>query len=172
MIEELIGFIGLSSDGIEAESGLYVDSLPDISASTIDRLKDTDGTISEEWRKIEKRTLLKFRTKFIQAINKCHKVHDIAICECLIISNKMLLATALWYLLGAEVMLERSASSRVNAATIDRSKQKELREYLEKKFEEDLEVAVNSIDIHNSECFPAEEEPEERPLITTVYPCL
>lgn len=162
----------MSSDGVEAESGLYVDSLPDISASIIDRMVARDGETNEEWKKIEHRTLLKFRTKFIQEVNKCHKVHDIAICECLIISNKMLLATALWYLLGAEVMLERSASSRVNAATIDRSKQKELREYLEKKFEEDLTIAVNSIDIHNSDCFPPEEVPESRPLISTAYPCL
>lgn len=170
MLDELIGFVGLSSStGVEAESGLYVDALPDISVSIVDRLVQ-DGTANDEWSKIEKRTLLKFRTLFVAEVNKCHKVSDLSICECLIVSNKLLIATALWYLLGAEVMMTRSASSRINAATIDRNKSKELRDYFENQFEKELTVAVNSIDVHSSDCFPEDEEPECTPLIKTVYP--
>lgn len=127
---------------------------------------------SETWSRIEDRGILKFRTLFIAEINKCHKVSDIKICECLIVSNKEILATALWYLLGAEVMLTRRASSRINAATIDRNKPKELRAYFEEQFQKELSTAVAGIDIHASECFPEEEQPEPRQLITFETPIL
>lgn len=169
MIEELKGLIGLSpKSGVEAESGLYVDSLPDISVGIIERIVADEGSVVDTWEEIEKRALLKFRTLFIAEVNKCHKVHDIDICECLILSNKLLLSTALWYLMGAEVMLTRNASSRVNLATYNQPKQKELHEYFEDMFTKELTTAVNGIDIHSSECFP-DEEPECRTVVETVY---
>ena len=161
----LKGYIGLSSKrGVVAESGLYVDALPDISIETINNIVAADESTTDKWLEIENRTLLKFRTLFINEVNKCHHVHDIAICECLIRENKSAIATALWYLMGAEVMLERTTSSRINVATIDRDKPKRIRDYFESQFKEELAVAVNSIDIHTSSCFPPEECPEPKEI--------
>lgn len=174
MLDELKGYIGLISGGSRvAPSGLYIDALPDISLQILEDITESkDGSGFETWSTIEDRGILKFRTLFIAEVNKCHKVTNIKICECLITSNKEVLATALWYLLGAEVMLTRRASSRINAATIDRNKPKELREYFESQFQKELSTSVASIDIHASECFPEEESPEPRQLITFAPPVL
>lgn len=175
MLSELKGYIGfISGESAEAPSGLYVDALPDITQSMLEDIaRIKDGEIDRDaWSRIEDRAILKFRTLFIAEINKCHKVTDIKVCECLILSNKEVLATSLWYLLGAEVMLSRKASSRINVATIDKTKLKELREYFEDQFAKELTTAVNSIDIHASECFGEEEHPEPRQLITYGTPIL
>ena len=173
MLDELKGYIGLLSGGsVPAESGLYIDALPDISLAMLEDITTNEREAEETWSRIEDRGILKFRTLFISEVNKCHKVTDIAKCECLILDNKEVLATALWYLLGAEVMLTRRASSRINAATIDRNKPKELREYFESQFHKELEVAVHSIDIHSSPCFAEDEQPPEKALITFAQPVI
>lgn len=173
MLDELKGYIGLLSSGsVEAESGLYIDALPDISLQVLEDITTNEVDGADTWSRIENRGILKFRTLFIAEVNKCHKVTDIAICECLILSNKEILATALWYLLGAEVMLTRRASSRINWATIDRNKPKELREYFEAQFQKELSTAVASIDIHQSECFPEDVQPEDRDIISFHKPIL
>lgn len=172
-MEFLKGFIGLTPLlGTEAPSGLYVDSLPGISAEAINRVRD-DGDCSEKmWGKIEWRSLLKFRTLFTAEVNRTHKVHDQAICECLIENNKLLLATSLWYLMGAEVMVERMTSSRVNVATINKNTPKEIKEMLEDQFKKELTEAVLNIDIHSSSCFPQEECPEPAGLLTFHTPII
>lgn len=149
MIQELKGYIGLNSD-TTAPSGLYVDALPDISLQVLEDISHENEY--DAWSKIEDRALLKFRTLFVNEVNKCHKIAKIDVCECLITSNKEILATALWYLLGAEVMISRHASSRINMSTIDRNKPKELRAYFEEQFKQELATAVAGIDIHASEC--------------------
>lgn len=170
MLKELKGYIGLISGGSSAASGLYIDALPDISLQVLEDISHDDGY--EAWNKLEDRALLKLRTLFITEANKCHKITNINICECLIVSNKEILATALWYLLGAEVMLTRQTSSRINAATIDRSKNKELRAYFEEQFKQELATAVASIDIHASECIPAEECIPANDVITFQTPII
>lgn len=150
MLQELKGYIGLSSEESKADSGLYVDALPDISLQVLENIANEDSEVT--WSQIEDRAILKLRTLFINEVNKCHKIAKIDVCECLIISNKEILATALWYLLGAEVMLTRGASSRINMATIDRNKPKELRAYFEEQFKQELATAVAGIDIHASDC--------------------
>lgn len=173
-IECLKGLVGLSSktDVQAALSGLYVDELPDISYAAIDKLTGCDQSPEEIWDEIETRAVYKLRTFFIREVNKCHKISDVSKCECLICANKALLATALWYLLGAEVMYTRATSSRMNSyTTIDNSKAKEMRDYFESQFENELEIAVRGIDIHNSTCFE-EDEPEARDIVTFGIPIL
>lgn len=171
-MEFLRGFIGLSShDGVEVESGLYVDSLPGISSEVITRVADDRDGGDTLWSKIEWRALLKFRTLFISEVNKAHKVHNQSICECLIRENRLLLATSLWYLMGAEVMVERITSSRVNVATINKNTPRELKEMFEDSFRKELAEAVLTIDVHASECF-ADGCPEPAGLITNHIPII
>lgn len=150
MLQELKGYIGLISGDTSAQSGLYVDTLPDISLQVLEDISHENEY--DAWSKIEDRALLKFRTLFVNEVNKCHKIAKIDVCECLITSNKEILATALWYLLGAEVMISRHASSRINMSTIDRNKPKELRAYFEEQFKQELATAVAGINIHASDC--------------------
>lgn len=168
MLQELKGYIGLSSEESKAESGLYVDSLPDISLQVLENIANEDSEVT--WSQIEDRAILKLRTLFIKEVNKCHKIAKIDVCECLITSNKEILATALWYLLGAEVMLTRGASSRINISTIDRNKPKELRAYFEEQFKQELATAVAGIDIHASDCI--HEDVPANDVITFQIPVL
>jgi hypothetical protein len=168
MLQELKGYIGLSSEESKAESGLYVDALPDISLQVLENIANEDSEVT--WSQIEDRAILKLRTLFIKEVNKCHKIAKIDVCECLITSNKEILATALWYLLGAEVMLTRGASSRINMATIDRNKPKELRAYFEEQFKQELATAVAGIDIHASDCI--DEDVPANDVITFQIPVI
>lgn len=167
MFDCLIGLIGIGDGVLETpESGLYVTTLPDINFNEIGKIADSDQSdISKVWKDVELRGVLKFRTLFISELNNCHKINKIDLCECLICENKMLLATSLWYLLGAELMNERINSNRINRfTTIDKAKAKELRNDFMTLFHQELSISVSGIDIHSSECF---EEPIEEKRIST-----
>ncbi len=163
MIDCLYNYIGLSSKTFQGDpevesSGLFVDALPDISLNLISKLTESDEDDSQElWQTIEKRSILKFRTFFINAINQCYKINKVDICECIICENVALLSTSLWYLMGAEVMFERYSSSRLNKyTTIDKPKAKDLRDEYMDIFNRELAVAVAGIDIQESICTPDE----------------
>jgi hypothetical protein len=166
----LKGYIGFSSNMGEVESGLYLDQLPDISISTADKLTDKtgDNTIEELWAKVEDRAIKKFRTSFINAVNKCHKISKVSICECLIEENYELMGVALWYLMGAEMMFERINSTRLSRyTTIEKGKARELRDVFLETFSEELTVAVNGIDVNDNEC--SEYIADETNIVSTAY---
>lgn len=170
MINELKGYIGLSSKIAIADSGLYVDALPDISVSFLEKLVNDEGSVTDLWAEIENRALVKFRTLFIRELNVCHRISNVKVCECIARESKELLATSLWYLLAAEVSYERATSSRMNTyTTIDRQKAKEMREHFLAEFENELKIAVNGIDIHSSACIEAVEAHD---IISKVEPIL
>lgn len=163
----LVGFIGLSNNvSGEVPSGLYADALPDISEAQIEKLVDGEKDIKELWQEIERRAILKFRTFFIRAVNESHKISDKNKCECLICEHKDLLATSLWYLLGEEIMIQRSNSSRLNTyTTIDKAKAKDMRVEFHDAFVRELETAVHGIDIHASSCFTCNNQPDVNDII-------
>lgn len=170
----LVGFIGLSSNvSGEVQSGLYADALPDISESHITKLVDGEKDVSELWNEIERRAIFKFRTFFIRAINEAHKISDREKCECLICEHKDLLATALWYLLGAEIMNARATSSRMNTyTTIDKAKAKEMQADFHASFLQELETAVHGIDVHSSNCFDCDNQPKNNDVIVFREPII
>jgi len=72
-MENIFGYIGLSDRVSEVESGLYIDALPDISLDMLSKITDSqDDDVTDLWTRIEKRGVFKFRTLFLNAINKCH----------------------------------------------------------------------------------------------------
>ncbi len=167
-MESLYGYIGLSSRIADADAGLYVDALPDISIQIVTKITEQDEDINELWEVIEKRSILKFRTLFLNALNKCYAVKSIETAECLIEENKEVLATALWFFMGAEVMFERMSTSRLNRyTTIEKGKARELREAYMEVFNDELTAGVNSIDIHESDCFDS--CPQQTNIISTHY---
>lgn len=173
LYEDLKDYIGLSAKLSHAASGMYVDALPDISVDGIDRMIDSEADIESAWNDIQLRAILKFRTLFSAEVNRCHHVSDISKIECLIASNKEIIATALWYLMGAEVMYSRGVSSRMNSyTTLDRSKSRDIRQDLEAQFEKELHVAVAGIDIHHSACFADDCQPAIADVATFHTPIL
>jgi hypothetical protein len=171
-MEALKGYIGLSSKVGEAtDSGLYVDTLPDISVYIADRIASEDASsFIETWEQIEDRGLKKFRTFFIAEVNRCYRLSKVDVCECLIEENKELLGVCLWYLLGAEFMYERTSSSRLNRfTTFDRDKGERLQDDFMTIFDKELSTAVRGLDIENSECVETEGKLEHRNIITTHY---
>ena len=170
----LVGFIGLSHNvSGEVPSGLYADTLPDISESHIEKLVDGEKDVAELWREIERRAILKFRTFFIRAVNESHRISNCDKCECLICEHKDLLATSLWYLLGEEIMTLRSNSSRMNTyTTIDKAKAKDMRADFHDAFMQELETAVHGIDVHSSKCFECDKQPQNNDVIVFREPVI
>lgn len=73
--------------------------------------------------------------------------------EVFICANRQDLALAWWYLLGAELMIDRQYSDRVNRyTTVDIKKAKDLEELFRKKFENELETFVNSVSLTTDWC--------------------
>jgi hypothetical protein len=71
----------------------------------------------------------------------------------LVCVNKDLFSTALWYLLGSEMMLERINSPRINKfTTVDLKKAKELQEYFEGMWKQELGIVIDSIDLNDGDC--------------------
>jgi hypothetical protein len=67
--------------------------------------------------------------------------------------NKDLFSTALWYLMGAEMMAERMFSDRINRwTTIDRKKAEELHAYYLDAFQEELALVIDGIDLADNGC--------------------
>lgn len=157
----LIGFIGLSSSIGVSDSGLYLNTLPNLNIVSVNKIADEDQqnddpklNFEKVMKDIELRAINRLRTQFIIELNKCYKVSKRDIAECLICENKDLLAVALQYLMGAEMMIERTTSSRINKyTTIDKITAQRSRLEFEEQFYSELHVAILGIDIDNSDCF-------------------
>lgn len=144
----LIGFVGFESGTVEAESGLYLTALPGITGNMLDGVREMQETKVNAFSNIQKRAILKFRTFFLNELNKCWNVGDIDKAESLICANKPFMAVPLWYLMGAEMMAETIGSERTNRyTTIDIDKAETLKdEYMDMFFTE-LHTAVSGINV-------------------------
>ena len=165
----LIGYIGLASRIGTAESGLYIDALPDINISNTEKITDVEqNSANDVFDNVQQRSIAKFRTFFTSELNRCFKINKREIVDCLICENKGLLAESLWYLMGAEMMQERLGSNRINRfTTVDRQKSKEQQNSFMETFFTLLSNAVSGIDIHGSDCFQ-DVSPECRNIIQFV----
>lgn len=73
--------------------------------------------------------------------------------EQLVCANKSLFATALWYLLGAEMLTERIHSDRLNRyTTIDLKKALELRDEFYAQYKTELAAAIEGINLNTADC--------------------
>lgn len=143
----LIGFIGYDST-VEVDSGLYLTSLPGVTIDLIYGISDDDELEDKTWADIEKRSILKFRTFFLNELNKCWNLTSVSVAECLICGNKDLLSVAFWYLCGAEMMSETIGSERTNRfTTVDLDKAQNLRDEFMDIFHNELHTAVAGIDL-------------------------
>lgn len=171
----LVGFIGLSSSIEVSGSGLYLSTLPNINIPSVNKIADEDQKNDDPkfnfikvMEDVQSRAINRFRTQFIIELNKCYRISKRGIAECLICENKDLLAVALQYLMGAELMIERRSSDRINRyTTIDKITAQRSQIEFEERFYEELHVAIIGIDIENSDCFE-EDVPESNCLMSYV----
>ena len=71
----------------------------------------------------------------------------------LVCASKSLFSTALWYLLGAELMTERIYTDRINAyTTVDRKKSKELLGLFEQRYADEMDLIVEGISLKTTDC--------------------
>jgi hypothetical protein len=151
----LTDFIGLAGcQSSEPESGLYINSLPGITLKRVDSLADSEQiTYVGVWKDVQQRAILRFRTQLMVQLNKCYQINERATVECIACEYKDLLSTALWYLIGHELMIENIFSDRINRyTTIDREEAKELRDYYMLEFDKEIQAAIQGIDVENSDC--------------------
>ncbi|MDR1764405.1 MAG: hypothetical protein LBR64_10745 [Dysgonamonadaceae bacterium] len=178
MLDCLTGYIGLSSESGTASSGLYLDTLAGFNLANVGKIADIGQAVGNSpsaarvFTDVEKRTIAKFRTLFINEFNKCHKLYKRTNVDCLICENKDLLAVALWYLMGVEMSEEFLRSDRINRyTTVDRQKIREQKSEMTNDFLSELATAVAGIDFTESECFEPDEEPECGGLVTIIETC-
>ena len=70
----------------------------------------------------------------------------------LICSNLVHFTDALWYLMGAEMMIERLYSPRLNFWTINDDDAKELVALYQTEFEKEMDIAIDGIDLDMADC--------------------
>lgn len=133
---------------------LYINSLPGMSLQKIDALANEEQeTFVGVWNDVVLRTMKKFLILVKAQINKCYKITDNTVIECLICEKVELFDVALWYLHGTEVMIEITSSDVMSRyTTIDRDKAESLKQDYFIEFEAALKDAVMSIDPESSDC--------------------
>ena len=159
---DLTGIIGIS-DSIGETATLYVCDLPGISIDNLSGIADNDQVdVTGVWEDVSKRAAIRFKTSFTSALNEKFHICKPDIIECIIEKYKELLSVSIWYLCGAELMVERVNSDRLNRyTTIDRKRAIELRDYFYNEFDIELKQAVLSINPNDSECLPDEDHVEK-----------
>ena len=89
--------------------------------------------------------------------NNAHGFRGFVSMECkydgLVCANKDVFASALWYLLGEEMMIERIYSDTINKyTTVGLKEAKELRDYYKEQVAEELTHVTEGIDLNRGDC--------------------
>jgi hypothetical protein len=95
--------------------------------------------------------------EMIKQSNNSHGIRGFISLGCsydgLVCASKEIFSTALWYLLGAEMMIERMHSPRLNRfTTIDLKKAKDLHESFVAQYQEEIQLIVDGIDLNDDNC--------------------
>jgi hypothetical protein len=165
-LRNYIGIIGCGApvppviedeDGEEVEdlfSGLYINQLPGINLRSIEKLADDEQeNYLGVWNDVQTRALLKFSIAFRKNIYGSYKVNQTTAIECLICNNKSNFAVALWYLMGVEMMIERTSSDRLNRyTTTDLEKAERLKAEFYAEYIAAFNDSVSSLDVLGSDC--------------------
>lgn len=154
-LENIIGVIGC---GVPADDDnqLFINQLPGVTVQNMDALADggEQETFIDVWADVKLRAMKKFEIQVKAKINKCYKIVDKTIITCLVCANKDLFAVALWYLLGTELMIERTSTDSLNRwTTIDLVKADQLKADFYTEYLAALDDAVNSFKPEDTDCF-------------------
>lgn len=156
----LNGYIGIIGCGApdppsgDDFSGLIINQLPGVNLEVMESLADDEQrSYLGVWDDVQLRALQKFYLSVKAELNKCYKITDKTVVECLICESRELFAVALWYLMGVELMIERTSSTRLNRfTTVDLDKAEKLKSEYFSEFQAALTDAVNSMNPVDSDC--------------------
>lgn len=139
---------------VEALPKLVVNDLPGITLENIEAMVDDEQeTFLGLWNNIVLRTLKKFEVMVKAKLNKCYRITDKSVVECLVCEKKDLFDVPLWYLHGVELMIERTSTDVMSRyTTIDLEKAEKLKQEFYLEFEANLTDAVNSLNPEDSDC--------------------
>jgi hypothetical protein len=157
-LENIIGIIGCGAPTDDANL-LFINQLPGVSISNIDALADGSDqqTFLEVWADVKLRAMKKFEIQVKAAINKCYRITDKEIINCLVCANSELFAVALWYLMGTEMMIERTSTDTLNRwTTVDLDKAEQLKAEFFSEYDSALKDAVDSMDMTIGDCLTDE----------------
>lgn len=141
--------------GCDAPTGeLFINQLPGISIQNMEALADDEQeTFLGVWRDVSLRAMKKFEILVKAKLNQCYKLTDKTVVECLVCEKKELFDVALWYLHGAELMIERTSTDIMSQyTTIDLDKAERLKAEYFAEFQAALDDAVNSMNPKDSDC--------------------
>lgn len=151
----LVDYIGIMGCGTQNPgSGLFINSLPGITLKSIQQIANSEQrTYQGVWKDVQLRALRKFYTGALSKMNECYKISDSAVMNCLICEKVELFATAIWYLLGAELMVETKYSERFNwYTTMNAEQADELKDYYQVEYEKEFLSAIKGLNPENSDC--------------------
>lgn len=133
---------------------LLVNDLPGVTLENIEAMvNDEQQTFIGLWDSVSFRAMKKFDILFKAKLNKCYKITDKVVIECLVCESKELFDVALWYLHGVELMIERTSTDEMSRyTTIDLEKAEKLKEEFYLEFDAALTDAVNSMNPADSPC--------------------
>lgn len=158
-MECLINYIGILGCGApdpdpENFSGLTINQLPGINQQVLEDIADEEQeTFLGVWEDVKVRAMQKFALAVKAELNKCYRITDKTVVECLVCESRELFAVALWYLHGVEIMIERTSSTRLNwLTTIDLDKAEKLKAEYFAEFQASLADAVSSMNPSDSDC--------------------
>ena len=139
---------------VEALPILFINDLPGCPLLKIDSLTDDEReTYLEVWNSIATRAVQKFMVLVKAEFNKCFRINDKTVLECIICENVDSFDVPLWYLHGTELMIEITSSDNLNRyTTIDLDKAERLKGEFYAEFQSFLSDSVSSIDTENSDC--------------------
>lgn len=138
----------------EALPILFINDLPGCPLMKIDSLTDDErDSYLEVWSAIAQRAISKLELATKAQLNKCFRLTERSVVECLICENKQLLDVASWYLHGVELMIEITSSDNLNRyTTIDLDKAERLKGEFYEEYQTFLADAVSSINPQDSSC--------------------
>lgn len=147
MLDCFIDYIGLTNCGGAYEtsgSGQYINSLPGITLQSVDEIADKEQqTYEGVWTDVQNSAIPRFYNKVVSELNKCFSLNKDCDYDELICDNQEVLVTSWMYMLGAQLMLERLYSPRLNfwtLVTIEDAKQ--LKDFYQAELDGELALAV------------------------------
>jgi hypothetical protein len=140
---------------VPPESGVYINSLPGVSIEAIDSTANAEQiTYLNVWADVQTEAYDRFSLDFFNALMQCYTVRPYCDYENLICINKKVLLTAWKYALGAQIMLFRLYSSRLNYfTTVTRDEAKEQLNYYSAEYEAALSKAIKLVNVKSC-CLP------------------
>jgi hypothetical protein len=147
----LIDYVGIRvcEDQDDSGSAVYINSLPGISLESIDKTANEDQlTYAGLWTDVQAEAWEILKLDFTEQLDECFDINCEFDVEDVICTNKKKLLNAWRYLLGNQLMIFRTSTTRLNRfTTLDAEQAQKLADYYQVKYEKAVYQAARLIDM-------------------------